>query len=186
LLSSGAVETVWSFAQKPDVAEWLKFLEREREVVESAKKVLENYPGGVLDLSQELVGDTDFTAACQTMHNKLENASKALFESTTIRATRVRMNSPTETEIQKSRFDGFNVSTKAMKTLWSDEEWKRAVETYHKCIQKALDKKFGRGKWTVTRFGEFGPHVLRTTVLCKPQRTHLDAKRFFLSGLFLY
>ena len=188
MLSSGAVETVWSFAQKPGVAEWLsklEFLRREEEVVNAAKKVLENYPGGVVDLSQELLGNTKFTAACQAMHKKLKNAAAALFESTTIRATRVRMSSPTEAEIQKSKLDGFSVPTKAMETLWSDEEWKTAVQTYLESLQSALDTKFGKGKWTVTRFGEFGPHALRTTVLCEPQRTHLDAKRFFLSGLFL-
>ena len=189
MLSSGAVETVWSFAQQPEVAEWLEkleFLRREEEVVDAAKKVLANSPGGgVVDLSQELVGNTIFTAACQTMHKKLKNAASALFESTTIRATRVRLNSPTEAEIQKSKLDGFSVPTKAMETLWSDEEWKTAVQTYLESIQTALDTKFGKGKWTVTRFGQFGPHVLRTTVSCKckPQRAHLDAKRFFLSGL---
>ena len=188
MLSSGAVETVWSFAQKPGVAEWLsklEFLRSEEKVVNAAKKVLENYPGGVVDLSQELLGNADFTAACQTMHKKLKNAASALFESTTIRATRVRMSSPTEAEIQKSEFDGFSVPTKAMERLWSDEEWKTAVQTYLESIQTALDTKFGKGKWTVTRFGQFGPHVLRTTVSCKckPQRAHLDAKRFFLSGL---
>ena len=189
MLSSGADETVWSFAQKPDVAEWLsklEFLRQEKEVVEAAKKVLESSPGGVVDLSQELLGNADFTTACQTMHKKLKDATSALFESTTIRATRVRMNSPTEAEIQKSKLDGFSVPMKAMETLWSDEEWKTAVQTYLESIQSALDTKFGKGKWTVTRFGQFGPHVLRTTKSCKPQRSHLDAKRFFLSGLFLY
>jgi hypothetical protein len=182
MLSSGAHETVRSFAQKPGVAKWLDFLQREKEVVNASKKVLENYPGGVVDLSQELLGNADFTAACQAMHKKLKNAASALFESTTIRATRVRLSSPTDAEIKT---DGLPEPTKAMKTLWSDDEWKRAVKIYLESIQKALDTKFGKGKWTVTRFGEFGPHALRTTVLCEPQRAHLDAKRFFLSGLFL-
>jgi hypothetical protein len=119
------------------------------------------------------------------MHKKLKNAAAALFESTTIRATRVRLSSPTEAEIQKSKLDGFSVPTKAMETLWSDEEWKTAVQTYLDSIQSALDTKFGKGKWTVTSFAEFGPHALHTTVSCKPQRSHLDAKRFFLSSLFI-
>ena len=182
MLSSGAVEAVWSFAQKQDVAEWLQFLQREKDVVNAAKKVLESSPGGVVDLSQELLGNADFTTACQTMHKNLKNAASALFENTTIRATRVRLSSPTDAEIKT---DGLPEPTKAMKTLWSNDEWMRAVKTYLESIQKALDTKFGKGKWTVTRFGEFGPHALRTTVLCEPQRTHLDAKRFFLSGLFL-
>ena len=59
------------------------------------------------------------------------------------------------------------------------------VKTYLESIQKALDTKFGKGKWTVTSFAEFGPHALHTTVSCKPQRSHLDAKRFFLSSLFI-
>jgi hypothetical protein len=185
MLSSGAHETVWSFAQKPDVAKWLsklEFLRLEKEVVDAAKKILEKSPGSVLDLSKELEGDADFTKACQTMHDKLKNAAVALFESTSIRATRVRLSSPTKAEMET---DGFPEPTEAMKTLWSDPEWKSAVGTYLKNIQKALDTKFGKGKWTVTSFGEFGPHVLRTTVLCKPQRAHLDAKRFFLSSLFI-
>jgi len=190
MLSSGVHETVLSFAQKPDVAKWLSkldFLQREKEVVDAAKNVLKNIPGGVVDLSRELKNDEDFARACQSMLNHLNKASNALFESTSIRATRVRLSSPTEGEINKSKSDGFPAEpTKVMKTLWSDKEWNSAVETYHKCIQKALDKKFGKGKWTVTRFGEFGSHVLRTSIRCKPQRTHLDAKRFFLSGLLLY
>ena len=186
MLSSGVQETVWSFAQKPDVDKWLSkldFLRREKEVVDAAKKILEKSPGSVLDLSKELEGDADFTKACQTMHDKLKNAvAAALFESTSIRATRVRLSSPTKAEMET---DGFPEPTEAMKTLWSDPEWKSAVDTYLKSIHKALDTKFGEGKWKVTSFGEFGPHVLRTTVLCKPQRAHLDAKRFFLSGLLL-
>ncbi len=183
--SGDKCETVQSFVRTADVALWiakLEFLKLEKEAVKEARQIL--FPSGstgngVVDLGPHLENSQEFKDACETMHRLLSNSVTEVFSDTCIRVTRCRLIHPTPDEIK----NGCHQPTEAMWKLWKNKEWKKAAEVYLRCVQLALDEKFGKNKWTITRFGEFGPHVLRSTRKNKSQRAHLDAKRFFLSGL---